>query len=53
MNIALQEKVASLSKHAGKSENEIALEQKLERVEKQFQPEAVEKRIQDMLTSER
>ncbi|XP_063687768.1 golgin subfamily A member 2-like [Bolinopsis microptera] len=55
MNVALQEKVASLSKQldTGKSPNEEALEEKIERLEKQYNSEAVDKKIQDMLTNER
>ena len=54
MNIALQEKVASLTTHSGpRSEREVELEQRVERLQRQYQPETVEKRIQDMLTSER
>ena len=40
-------------KTAGKSANEEELEKKVERLEKQYNSEAVDKRIQDMLSNER
>ena len=40
-------------KCSGKSPNEEVLEEKIERLEKQYNSEAVDKKIQDMLTNER